>query len=94
MRSPVNYTIISSSSQQHLIRLRYTKTECLHCKKHCPYKIHVIRPQSADEVVYEDIEIIIWKSCCQGTVLVCEGCIDLYMPGFCPHCYDYSEYYG
>ena len=49
---------------------------------------------AGEESVYEEIEIIILKSCCQGTILVCEACIDLYMPGFCPHCYDSSEYYG
>ena len=92
-RSPDKQIIISKPSQQHLIRLRYTKTECIHCKKYCPYLMPVTKV-AGEEAVDEEIEIIILKSCCQGTILVCEACIDLYMPGFCPHCYDFSEYYG
>ena len=92
-RSPDKQIIISTPSQQHLIRLRYTKTECILCKKYCPYLMPVTKV-AGEEAVDEEIEIIILKSCCQGTILVCEACIDLYMPGFCPHCYDFSEYYG
>ena len=88
MRSKDNYKIVTSASQRHLLKLRYIKAECLHCKKHCPYFMHVISGESADEVVVdEDIQIIILDSCCDGTILVCEFCVDLFRPE-CPQCID------
>ena len=88
MRSKDNCKIITSASQEHLLKLRYVKAECYHCKKHCPYFMHVISAESDDEVVVdEDIQIIILNSCCDGTILVCEFCVDLFTPA-CPLCID------
>ena len=80
-RSADKQIIISNSSQRHLIRLRYTKSECIHCKKYCPYLMPVIKA-AGEEAVNEEIEIIVLESCCLGTILVCENCIDLYIPEF------------
>ena len=86
MRTKDNYKLVTSASQQHLLKLRYIKAECLHCKKHCPYFLRVINADSADElVVDEDIQIIIVNSCCDGTILACEICVDLFTP-VCPLC--------
>ena len=82
MRSKDSCKIITSASQEHLLKLRYTKAQCCHCKKICPYILHVISSQDPSEefVVDEDIQIVIVNSCCQGTILVCEFCVDLFMP--------------
>ena len=89
MRSKDNCKIITSASQEHLLKLRYTKAQCCNCKKICPYILHVISQDPSEEfVVDEDIEIVVHKQCCQGTLLVCQFCIDLYdltLPE-CPAC--------
>ena len=81
MRSKDNCKIITSASQELLLKLRYVKVECYHCKKHCPYFMHVISADPADEVVVDEaIQIIILNTCCHGTILVCEFCVDLFIP--------------
>ena len=81
MRSKDNCKIITSACQEHLLKLRYIKAECYHCKKHCPYFMHVITADPPYEVVVDEaIQIIILNTCCQGTILVCEFCADLFIP--------------
>ena len=82
-RFPDKYIILSNPSQLHLTRLRYTTTECIHCKKYCPCLMPVTEVAD-EETVYEEIttDIIILKSCCQDTILVCssqQSCIDFFM---------------
>ena len=92
MRSVHNYTIISSPSQRYLIKLRYTKTQCYHCNKYCPYKTTYINfPNDQESFCYE--EIIVLKSCCLGTLFLCTNCVDLYMPEICHLCYDETPPY-
>ena len=92
-RSPDKQIIISKPSQLHLIRLRYTKSECVHCKKHCPYLMPVIKA-AGEEAVNEEIGIIVLESCCLGIILVCENCADLCISENFPHAYTCRDYYG
>ena len=80
-RFPDKHIILSNPSQPHLTRLRCTTTQCIHCKKYCPCLIPVTEVAD-EETVYEEIDILILKSCCQGTILVCssqQSCIDFFM---------------
>ena len=88
MRSAENYTIISSPSQRHLIKLRYTKTQCYHCKRCCPYKRIFITPYDEKSFSYE--KIIVLETCNLGTLLLCENCVDLYWPEICHDCHQHT----
>ena len=83
LRSRHNKLIITDASRQYLIKLRYTCSKCVNCQRLCPYFLPV---RKVNATSLEEIEIKVLQSCCEGIVLVCTNCIDLYHPEFCMSC--------